>query len=290
MRRGKLNKISYITIIVSAFFTILAYVSDQLVINYENKMRILNLKYQNLSTEIKSLEKTISTFDTTGFKKDSLIYSEIKQRNFFLKNIILLAKDNKTDFADEYLKMFRGEENEYEWAIKNIKARAINSVRYMIWEIDDIIEDYRIVFNNPIFEEIDTFSKEIFLKKFNSYEDLYNYNLDKFNNKNFKNFEDILFTKNISRTLELADWSSIRNYKLLILENLYKETEKLNDISDYLSKVLEDKEIQLNVSFIEVKTKNKYKNYFILMGIISQILTLFFLLLLFRNLIKQKVI
>lgn len=290
MRRGKLNKISYITIIVSAFFTILAYVSDQLVINYENKMRILNLKYQNLSTEIKSLEKTISTFDTTGFKKDSLIYSEIKQRNFFLKNIILLAKDNKTDLADEYLKMFRGEENEYEWAIKNIKARAINSVRYMIWEIDDIIEDYRIVFNNPIFEEIDTFSKEIFLKKFNSYEDLYNYNLDKFNNKNFKNFEDILFTKNISRTLELADWSSIRNYKLLILENLYKETEKLNDISDYLSKVLEDKEIQLNVSFIEVKTKNKYKNYFILTGIISQILTLFFLLLLFRNLIKQKVI
>ena len=290
MRRGKLNKISYITIRVSAFFTVLAYVSDQLVINYENKMRILNLKYQNLSTEIKSLEKTISTFDTTGFKKDSLIYSEIKQRNFFLKNIILLAKDNKTDFADKYLKMFGGEENEYEWAIKNIKARAINSVRYMIWEIDDIIEDYRIVFNNPIFEEIDTFSKEIFLKKFNSYEDLYNYNLDKFNNKNFKNFENILFTKNISITLELADWSSIRNYKLLILENLYKETEKLNYISDYLSKVLEDKETQLNVSFIEIKTKNKYKNYFILTGIISQILTLFFLLLLFRNLIKQKVI
>ena len=290
MRRGKLNKISYITIIISAFFTILAYVSDQLVINYENKMRILNLKYQNLSTEIKSLEKTISTFDTTGFKKDSLIYSEIKQRNFFLKNIILLAKDNKTDFADEYLKMFRGEENEYEWAIKNIKARAINSVRYMIWEIDDIIEDYRIVFNNPIFEEIDTFSKEIFLKKFNSYEDLYNYNLDKFINKDFKNFEDILFTKNISNTLELTDWFSIRNYKLLILENLYKETEKIHYVSDYLSKLLEDKETQLNVSFIEIKTKNKYKNYFILTGIISQILTLFFLLLLFRNLIKQKVI
>ena len=290
MRRGKLNKISYITIIVSAFFTILAYVSDQLVINYENKMRILNLKYQNLSTEIKSLEKTISTFDTTGFKKDALFYSEIKQRNFFLKNLLLLDKENKTEYTDEYLDMFAGEDNDQEWAINNIKARAINSVRYMIWDIDDIIEDYRIVFNNPIFEEIDSFSKEIFLKKFNSYEDLYNYNLDKFNNKNFKNFENILFTKNISITLELADWSSIRNYKLLILENLYKETEKLNYISDYLSKVLEDKETQLNVSFIEIKTKNKYKNYFILTGIISQILTLFFLLLLFRNLIKQKVI
>lgn len=290
MRRGKLNKFSYITILFSALFTVMAYISDQLVINYENKMRILNLEYQNLSTEIKSLEKTISTFDTTGFKKDSLIYSEIKQRNFFFKNILLLDKDNKTEYTDQYLKMFRGEDNDYEWPIKNIKARAINSVRYMIWDIDDIIEDYRIVFNNPIFDQLSSFSKENFLKKFNSYEKLYNYNLDKFNNKNFKNFEDILFTKNISSTLELADWYSLRNYKLLILENLYNETEKLSYLDEYLSKFLEDKETQLNVSFIEIKIKNKYKNYFILTGIISQILTLFFLLLLFRNLIKQKVI
>ena len=290
MRRGKLNKFSYITILFSALFTVMAYVSDQLVINYENKMRILNLEYQNLSTEIKSLEKTISTFDTTGFKKDSLIYSEIKQRNFFLKNILLLDKDNKTEYTDQYLKMFRGEDNDYEWPIKNIKARAINSVRNMIWDISNIIADYRIVFNNPIFDQLSSFSKENFLKKFNSYEKLYNYNLDKFNNKNFKNFEDILFTKNISSTLELADWYSLRNYKLLILENLYNETEKLSYIDEYLSKLLEDKETQLNISFIEIKIKNKYKNYFILTGIISQILTLFFLLLLFRNLIKQKVI
>ena len=160
----------------------------------------------------------------------------------------------------------------------------------MIFDIDEIIEDYRIVFNNPIFEEIDSFSKEDFLKKFNSYEDLYNYNLEKFNNKNFKNFEDMLFTKNISRTLDLADWNSIRNYKLLLLENFYKETEKLIYIDDYLSKLLEDKETQLNLTFIKIKTKNKFKNYFILAGIISQIFTLFFLLLLFRNLIKQKII
>ena len=186
--------------------------------------------------------------------------------------------------------MFRGEDNDYEWPIKNIKVRAINSVRNMIWDISNIIADYRIVFNNPIFDQLSSFSKENFLKKFNSYEKLYNYNLDKFNNKNFKNFEDILFTKNISSTLELADWYSLRNYKLLILENLYNETEKLSYIDEYLSKLLEDKETQLNISFIEIKIKNKYKNYFILTGIISQILTLFFLLLLFRNLIKQKVI
>ena len=39
MRRGKLNKTAYILLIISAIFTILSYVSDQLVIGYENKLR-----------------------------------------------------------------------------------------------------------------------------------------------------------------------------------------------------------------------------------------------------------
>ena len=40
MRRGKLTKSSYIILLASAIFTILAYVSDQVVINKQNKSRI----------------------------------------------------------------------------------------------------------------------------------------------------------------------------------------------------------------------------------------------------------
>ena len=38
MRRGKFNKISYILLLASAIFTILAYASDQVVINKQNKL------------------------------------------------------------------------------------------------------------------------------------------------------------------------------------------------------------------------------------------------------------
>ena len=62
MRRGNLNKVSYILIIVSAIFTIVSYISDQLVIRYENNLRLNKFAYQNLDTEIKSLEM-ISNMD-----------------------------------------------------------------------------------------------------------------------------------------------------------------------------------------------------------------------------------
>ena len=54
MRRGKLTKSSYIILLASAIFTILAYVSDQVVINKQNKSRILDLEYNKLVTDISS--------------------------------------------------------------------------------------------------------------------------------------------------------------------------------------------------------------------------------------------
>ena len=43
MRRGKLNNKAYLLIIVAAIFTIFSYLFDQMVINFENKNRILDL-------------------------------------------------------------------------------------------------------------------------------------------------------------------------------------------------------------------------------------------------------
>ena len=60
MRRGKFNKISYILLLASAIFTILAYASDQAVINKQNKTRILDLEYNKLVTDISSLERFYS--------------------------------------------------------------------------------------------------------------------------------------------------------------------------------------------------------------------------------------
>ena len=120
-------------------------------------------------------------------------------------------------------------------------------------------------------------------------EKLYNDNLDIFWNKDYKEFKDKLFTNGISKNYEIKDWVSFRNFKLLLLENFHKETQKMYKLEEYIDEKIINNEEDLNNILLKIKKNNTIKNYFILTGIISQILTLFFLLLLFRSLIKQKI-
>ena len=283
MRRGKLNKTSYLILLASAIFTILAYVSDQVVINKQNKSRILDLEYNGLITNISSLERFSSTISNIGFKKDSLISTELKKRNFFLKSLSLFNLEEERDIS-----MLR----EGGKAINNIKVRAINSTRNLMYDIGSISLDYTIVLENEFFDQVDNFSKEKFidnLKRIINPEKLYNDNLDIFWNKDYKDFDKKLFTNGISKDYEIKDWLSFRNFKLLLLENFYKETEKMYLLEEYIDEKIINNEEDLNNILLKIKKNNTIKNYFILTGIISQILTLFFLLLLFRSLIKQKI-
>ena len=283
MRRGKLNKTSYIILLASAIFTILAYVSDQVVINKQNKSRILDLEYNKLVTNISSLERFNSTISNIGFKKDSLISTELKKRNFFFKNLSLFNLKKAEDISV----LLKGG-----LAINNIKIRAINSTRNLMYDIADISIAYTIALENEFFDQIEDFSKKKFIDNLENIvnpEKLYNDNLDIFWNKDYKDFDDKLFTNGISKNYEIKDWFSFRNFKLLLLENFYKETEKMYKVGEYIDEKIINNEEDLNNILLKIKKNNTYKNYFILTGIISQILTLFFLLLLFRSLIKQKI-
>ena len=283
MRRGKLNKTSYIILLASAIFTILAYVSDQVVINKQNKSRILDLEYNKLVTNISSLERFNSTISNIGFKKDSLISTELKKRNFFLKNLSLFNLEKEEDIS----MLLKGG-----LAINNIKIRAINSTRNLMYDISDISIAYTIALENEFFDQIEDFSKKKFIDNLENIvnpEKLYNDNLDIFWNKDYKDFDDKLFTNGISKNYEIKDWVSFRNFKLLLLENFYKETQKMYKLEEYIDEKIINNEEDLNNILLKIKKNNTIKNYFILTGIISQILTLFFLLLLFRSLIKQKI-
>jgi hypothetical protein len=283
MRRGKLNKTSYIILLASAIFTILAYASDQVVINKQNKTRILDLEYNELVTNISSLERFYSIISNIGFKKDSLISTELKKRNFFLKNLSLFNLEKEEDIS----MLLKGG-----LAINNIKIRAINSTRNLMYDIADISLAYTIVLENEFFDQVEDFSKKKFidnLKNIINPEKLYNDNLDIFWNKDYKDFDDKLFTNGISKNYEIKDWVSFRNFKLLLLENFYNETQKMYKLEEYNEEKIINNEEDLNNILLKIKKNNTIKNYFILTGIISQILTLFFLLLLFRSLIKQKI-
>ena len=95
MRRGNLNKTSYILIVISAIFTIISYVADQLVVRYENKLRLNKFNYQNLDTEIKSLSLISKGLTNLDVESSVLIGRELRERNFWIKNLILFESEKK---------------------------------------------------------------------------------------------------------------------------------------------------------------------------------------------------
>ena len=160
MRRGKLNKLSLILIVISALFTIVAYLSDQLVINYENKIRILNSKYQNLNTEIKTINSTSSKMNDIQIKIESFISSEILKRNIFLKQLLLLEDtDDVLKLDNEYKELFSSGYREA--MIEDIKFQTINGTRDFITDIYEIINDIYFLENDMFLREITSFSIKI---------------------------------------------------------------------------------------------------------------------------------
>jgi hypothetical protein len=292
MRRGKLNKSSFTIIIISAFFTILSYVSDQLVINHENKSRILNSKFQNLNTDIQSIESIASKVTDVQIKMESFLSSEIKKRHIFLKQLIVLG-DSTTSLSsllakDEFTKLFPS--NEYREAmIDNIKFQTINNTREFIIDTYEIINDVHLIGNNKFLNQISFFSKEEFFKKL-SEDIVYQNNLDKFSYNDFELFWSTFAKNDIYSKLKFNDWVNIRNYKLAYMETILNSYEELTPVIEQLDVTQAQMEESLEVFFLDIKNNNNLINYFILTGIISQILTLFFLLLLFRSLIKKNII
>ena len=286
MRRGNLNKISYILIVVSAIFTIISYVADQLVIRYENKLRLNKFNYQNLDTEIKSLTMVSKSLENLEVESNVIVGRELRQRNFWIKNVILFESD-KERFVNHKKKINILVNQDF--PIYNIKWRARQSTRELTDKVVEIRNSYRNIFKESIFNNIDFYSIDDFNENLSG-RDWFKNNSEKF--FNVKNWDDITSLLNSTEIndMDLKDWADIRNFRLLIAEILFNETKKITPLIEYLDKIIEDKEYDLEILFFETKKINSYKNYFVLTGIISQILTLFFLLILFRYLIKEKII
>lgn len=288
MRRGKINKLSYFFIILSAFFTVLSYISDQAVIRFENELRMKNIVYQDLDTKIKSLESTSTKLTNLQVQSNDVINNELLQRNFWIKNLFIIESKK------EYFKEIRKELNvliDEPFVIYNMKLRIQNS----FWDLRDNIFDlqkaFLILFTEEIFEEIDFFSANEFLANitFDETNNRIDDNQDKFYNLNNLDELEKLLNAEDYENYELVHWWDLRNFRLLWIESFSKEIDKIDIIDEYIIKVIDEYYLDLDIIFYEIKKKSNYKNYYILIGIISQILTLFFLLLLFRNLIKKKV-
>ena len=211
MRRGKLDKTAYILVIISAIFTLMSYICDQLVIRNENNLRVLNYKFDNLDTNIKSLESISTRIDLLEIKMSNIIEHELNQRNFLIKNIIVL--ESKKDFFKELRKkkLINLKDN----AIYNIKVRSKNEMIDLLSNMIEIKYETENLFNQKIFGEIKFFNKDQYLKDLNA-DKIIEYNLDKFNY--FKNWDDIIeILDKDSGDLNFTEWKDIRNFRLLLV-------------------------------------------------------------------------
>lgn len=286
MRRKFFNAKSIIYIILIAIFTLTSYISDQGVIRQEDNLRKSDIKIDNLTTQIYDVNAMSNQFlSLQMFLTESLVEFHRNQL-IWIKSLILLERNSKN--IDENMS---NNLIDYNYTIESVKSR-FNNHYYQIFvkslEIVDKFEDIH-TWNQNYFT--DYFDKEDFYieekLKFD-FRDIFENNLDSFNIKDVNIYYPPPTTKAFNE-FTIINYLDIYTFSHFLLRNMedysdiiIEESNKIKKLSTDYSQLLYD-ELSVN------KSISSLKNYLVLVSIISQILSLFFLLLFFRNLLINKI-
>ena len=286
MRRKFFNAKSIIYIILIAIFTLTSYISDQGVIRQEDNLRKSDIKIDNLTTQIYDVNAMSNQFlSLQMFLTESLVEFHRNQL-IWIKSLILLERNSKNIDKNMSNNLI-----DYNYTIESVKSR-FNNHYYQIFvkslEIVDKFEDIH-TWNQNYF--IDYFDKEDFYieekLKFD-FRDIFENNLDSFNIKDVNIYYPPPTTKAFNE-FTIINYLDIYTFSHFLLRNMedysdiiIEESNKIKKLSTDYSQLLYD-ELSVN------KSISSLKNYLVLVSIISQILSLFFLLLFFRNLLINKI-
>ena len=286
MRRKFFNAKSIIYIILIAIFTLTSYISDQGVIRQEDNLRKSDIKIDNLTTQIYDVNAMSNQFlSLQMFFSESLVEFHRNQL-IWIKSLILLERNSKNIDKNMSNNLI-----DYNYTIESVKSR-FNNHYYQIFvkslEIVDKFEDIH-TWNQNYFT--DYFDKEDFYieEKLNfDFRDIFENNLDSFNIKDVNIYYPPPTTKAFNE-FTIINYLDIYTFSHFLLRNMedysdiiIEESNKIKKLGTDYSQLLYD-ELSVN------KSISSLKNYLVLVSIISQILSLFFLLLFFRNLLINKI-
>ena len=272
MRRGKLSNKSIFFIILAGFFTLGSYFLDQQVIQKEDKIRdqslIIEKLYQEISQENANWVSTTMLSDRVLFKSHQI--SSFSTINYKIHLLISNQHKLKDSFDADGLER---------------TARASLYLQYI--DLRDSMIGLRNSVDSLSFSQSDYDNEEIRNKIINlfTWDDAFFLE----NEKKYFNQEIIKSVSNNSLTLDNED-----NFMRL----LYEETNKLNEILFSNIEILEELadfyydqeeliQAKYDTNILDQSTKKIQKNYFILLSILFQILSLLSFLLLFRNFINN---
>ena len=305
MRRGKLSNKSLIFIILTATFTLLSYASDQMVIRSEDKLRNAKILLENKKNRNTQYETISAKFDAITTNVDLKSQSYLPKRNFLIKSIILLDDEieissrNSINIFSENLGEGVDAKRTFKWQIVRelkdivlfIDAMAVDFADIYIYQEELIKKNNQnkikqlknlFFYNENIEEATLDLEQKLFYKDMSIYTDLYN--------------EQTLTAEQTRTYLEWAlenfttkNFYDIYKYKMFLLERLYKDSNKLDKFIEILDDNLFLIEDEIEDTLKIIQKININKNYFILSSILFQVVSLLFLLLLFKSfLIKPK--
>jgi len=275
MRRGKLSNKSIFYIILAGFFTLSSYFFDQQVIQKEDKIRDQSLVIEKLYQDI-SQENT--NWLSTTMLGDRVLFKSHQASSFSTINYkIHLLINNQHKFIDSF---------DADKLKKTVRANMY--LNYI--DIRDNILDLRDSIDSLSFSQSNYDNEEVRNKVIN----LFTWDDTFFLENKKKYFNQKIF-------LKVKDNSLTLDNKNNFMRALYAETNKLNKIFFSNIQILEelgdfyyDQEELLQAKYdtivLDQGAIKIQKNYFILLSILFQILSLLSFLLLFRNFINSTFI
>ena len=288
MRRGSLNKYSVVVIFIAALFTVFAYFFDQLVIRSEDKIRNLKINLQNVKNTKNNYEFIASTLTNIVDNAQMNFAPLILRRNLTIKSLILSTTKDKRIFKNV---------DEIEWElIRNFSTTLISSMNLKIEYTNFYIDNKKILIklNDGKIKDLDNLFRSysnIIVNKNNYF---FHDNTEKYLKlttliKYWKNKEEELneYRNKALKDFTIYNWFDVYRYKMLILSNIEKDLYKLSEFV-VLADAKVDTFFKVEEKLLEeIKSSGLKKNYYILLSITSQIMSLLFLLILFRGFIKR---
>ena len=276
MRRGKLNNISIKLVVLIAFFTLTSFVFDQLVIQTENKIRDVDFEYERNFNEYLRTKSVL-------FNVNDLVYrTRVKGENFIdraeiLEKAIYNIKFNKVYFENNFNDIFDSDLNQ------NLQTIFINRYKSMYLEIFEESSDlFKLARGLPI----RAMKEKIFLDENRKVVDSM-WGLEKVLNSNIEFYDTYKFYEK-KEIVTFDDYLDLRS-NLREFLNYYSNSSvhliQINDIYGRYYTYFAEKSFE----YLDKLNKNQnLKNFYILLSVLAQILSLFFLLVLFKTLLNFK--
>jgi len=289
------NKFIYLILLV-AIFTVLSYGFDQKVIRDEDKIRNLRIKYENQLTELSTLQsienqlEDISTFSTL------VVSNFLTYRNYQLKRL-LLNTDYKLGMKENlnYLSYPKRDlisiKDEITRTYMRIMMESLNIMR----KLDEVYS-----WNLEYFKKYEIIKNKIkyyagMNSNYSNLEEIFNKNMKLFFIKDYNFYLDDLFNLygsenqiQIYTDYTLENWQDIHKLSILLIKNIDDNQSEIRDNIMFIYDKTLKLEERIELSINNLKKVSSRKNLFILSGIFSQIISLLFLLILFRFLLLKS--